>query len=171
MPQEPTPTHHRRSIRLKGYDYSQSGAYYITLVAQARLCLFGEIQDGSLLPSPYGLIVEATWHDLEKRYPYLTCDAWIVMPNHVHGILVYDEINQNKDVLAVDHPIKPLGQIIGAFKTMSTKQINLQRGTPGAQVWQRNYYEHIIRSETDWKHIREYIAMNPLQWSTDHEHP
>ncbi len=165
------PTHNRRSIRLKGFDYTQPGAYFITLVTQDRACLFGDIQDGCMLPSPEGIIVDETWHELEDRYPYLECDAWIVMPNHVHGILIYQEAPPYYSREAAGGPIKPLGQIVGAFKTMSTKRINLRRGTPGAVVWQRNYYEHIIRNDVEWSRIRQYIAMNPHRWAADNENP
>ena len=138
--------HHRRSIRLKGYDYSNAGAYFVTIVAWQREMLFGEIVDKEMVLNEFGQIVSEKWQWLETQYPYIELGAWIVMPNHFHGILV---INGRGGSRSAPTPIKckPLGGLIGAFKTVSTKQINLLRDTEGQAVWQRNYYEHIVRDE------------------------
>jgi REP element-mobilizing transposase RayT len=271
--------HHRRSIRLKGYDYSQPGAYFITLVAQDRACLFGDVVDGVMQMNEFGRIVAESWQWLAAQYEYVTLDAWVVMPNHLHGIIVITDrggdgggrgsdgggrggpppaptantptinvptanappdaptadaptinvpttnappdapaadaptinvptINAPPDAPTANTPItdaptasdinalpnadapaantpttpnvaggalpllvkrKTVGRLVGAFKTVSTKRINEQRGTPGAQVWQRDFYEHIIRNAAALARIRRYIVENPARWATDPE--
>ena len=182
--------HHRRSIRLKGYDYSQAGYYFVTICCYQKQCLFGEIVDGVMRLNQYGEIVAETYQWLSQRYPYLILEEWIIMPNHFHGIMVLTDkprrggsrtaptLNRN-DVVLTDKnlPINPelkqksLGRLIGVFKTISTKQINLIRNALGTPVWQRNYYEHIIRNEQSLNKIREYIINNPLSWQNDQLHP
>ncbi|MCL6613548.1 MAG: transposase [Firmicutes bacterium] len=178
--------HHRRSIRLKGYDYSQPGVYFVTICTQNRECLFGEVVDGVMRLGVYGQIVAETWQWLAAQYSsYITLDEWVVMPNHLHGIIVirdsydgigdsnitglYDGSRRGGSRTAPTGIHKPLGRIIGAFKTVSTKRINELRGTPGMVIWQRNYYEHIIRDEESLKRIRQYILDNPLHWYFDKE--
>ncbi|MGK7952752.1 MAG: transposase [Xenococcaceae cyanobacterium] len=188
--------HHRRSIRLPGYDYSQTGFYFVTICCYQRQCLFGDIVDGFMRLNQYGEIVAETYQWLSQRYPYLILDEWIIMPNHFHGIMVITDqprrgssrtaptgyvaptLTRNDIVLTDKNlPInpelkrKPLGRLIGAFKTVSTKQINLIRNSPGTPVWQRNYYEHIIRNEELLNKIREYIINNPVSWQNDQLHP
>ena len=155
--------HHRRSIRLPGYDYAQAGAYFITIVCKDR-----ELQ----LEEPASRdAVEQSWQWLAAQYTYVELDEYVVMPNHLHGIIVIED-----SVGAVREPPllrarKPLGRLIGAFKTVSTKRINRIKDTPGHAVWQRNYYEHIIRSEAELSRIRQYISENPARWSDDSENP
>ena len=188
--------HHRRSIRLKNYDYSQAGYYFVTICCYQRQCLFGDIVNSLMQLNQYGEIVEQTYQWLSQRYPYLILDEWIIMPNHFHGIIVITNTScrgrsrttptaknvptlTRNDVILTDKnlPInpelkrKPLGRLIGTFKTVSTKNINLIRNTTGTPVWQRNYYEHIIRNETALNKIREYIINNPLSWEDDQLHP
>jgi len=123
----------------------------------------------------YGLAAALTLEWLKDQYAYVDLDEWIVMPNHIHAIIL---INR-EDVGAVREPpvqgpqekIKPLGSLIGAFKTVSSKRINQMRGTPGTMVWQRNYYEHVIRSENELESIRSYICHNPQGWLSDPENP
>lgn len=175
--------HHRRSIRLKGYDYSQAGFYFVTLCCYKRQCLFGEIIDGVMQLNQYGGIVAETYNWLSFRYPYVHLDEWIIMPNHFHGIIVLTDkscrgISRNAPTINTQHQLinsepkrKPLGRLIGAFKTVSTKNINLIRNAPGTLVWQRNYYEHIIRNEKSLNKIRQYIINNPSSWHHDQLHP
>jgi REP element-mobilizing transposase RayT len=180
--------HHRRSIRLKGYDYTRAGAYFVTLVAQGRECLFGEIAADAMALNEYGQIVAETWEWLAAQYPYVELDEWIVMPNHLHGmIVIMDDIEAAQPVGAIrvgairESPLpegkapaqkrKPLGRLVGAFKTVSAKRINGLRGTPGVPVWQRNYYERIIRNERELDATRRYIIQNPLRWALDRENP
>ncbi len=158
--------HHRRSIRLKGYDYSQIGVYFITIVAQGRLCLFGDVVDGEMRLNDAGRLVVNAWEWLATRHSYVELDSYIVMPNHLHGVIVI-----TGDSRIAPTKRKPLGRLVGMFKTVTTKQINLDRGTPGQLLWQRNYYEHVIRNDEEWDRVREYIASNPMRWETDVENP
>jgi putative transposase len=164
--------HHRRSIRLQGYDYSQAGAYFVTIVAWQRELLFGEIVNGEMILNDFGKIVSEKWQWLETQYEYVELGAWIIMPNHHHGILVIHD-GRGDSRIAPTLPIKhkPLGGLIGAFKTVSTKHINLLRDTEGQVVWQRNYYEHIIRNEQEMDRITRYIQSNPSAWMDDDENP
>ena len=170
--------HHRRSIRLKGYDYSQAGAYFVTLVTWQRECLFGEIvngeipQGGDVILNDFGKIVSEKWQWLETQYEYVELGSWVVMPNHFHGILViHDDRRGGSRPAPTPIKHKPLGGLIGAFKTVSSKHINLLRRTDGIPVWQRNYYEHIIRNEREMDRISRYIESNPLRWDDDDENP
>jgi len=167
--------HHRRSIRLKGYDYTQAGAYFVTICTQDRMCLFGEIVDGEMRLNDAGEIVAWTWHDMPNHISNVQLDAFVVMPNHVHGIIVITD-----PVVAVvvgagsePAPTKSYGlpEIVRQFKTFSARRINDLRGTQGTPVWQRNYYEHIIRDEESLNRIREYILNNPSRWEMDQENP
>ncbi|MCE9645561.1 MAG: transposase [Chloroflexi bacterium] len=162
--------HHRRSIRLQGYDYSQAGAYFVTIVAWRREMLFGDIVDGEMGLNDFGKIVSEKWRWLETQYEYIELGAWVVMPNHFHGILIIHDVGRGGSRSApAPAKRKSLGGLIGAFKTVSTKQINLLRNTEGQIVWQRNYYEHIIRNEREMGRITRYIEVNPLRWADDEE--
>jgi putative transposase len=176
MPYDPN-KHHRRSIRLKGYDYTQAGAYFVTIVTQDRECLFGEVVEGEMRVNPFGEIVAWAWNDLPNHNPHVELDAFVVMPNHVHGIvLIVDDLvgagSEPAPTMAmVTTRRHGLPEIVRQFKTFSARRINARRGTPGATVWQRNYYEHIIRNDHSLQRIREYIATNPLRWHLDVENP
>ncbi len=163
--------HHRRSIRLRGYDYSQAGAYFITICTHNRECLFGAVGAGSkpalssikpaqspdsMVLNEYGEIVKDTWEDLINHVDGIELDAFGIMPNHVHGVIVF--IGAGKHTLS---------EIVRQLKTFSARRINRKRGSQGLPVWQRNYYEHIIRNEDDLARIREYIANNPANWQSD----
>ncbi len=178
----------RRSIRLKGYDYSQPGAYFVTIVTQDRACLFGAVVDGAMRLNAFGEIVTWTWYDLPNHAPNVALDAFVVMPNHVHGIVVITDlptitagagsepVPTDRNIAAVTAAAMAvkryaLPEIIRQFKTFSARRINQHRGTPGAPVWQRNYYEHIIRNEESLNRIRQYIADNPQCWAGEREHP
>lgn len=165
----------RRSIRLKEHNYASPGGYFVTLCAESRKCLFGKVVDGTVEPSPFGQVVSECWEWLAQRFGHVALDAWVVMPNHLHGIiLLRDGIHEGGSRTAPTiqpTTAKPLGRLIGAFKTASTKRINLMRGTPGAKLWQRNYDEHIVRNEKDLRMVRQYIAENPIHWEEDEENP
>lgn len=168
--------HHRRSIRLKGYDYTQAGVYFVTICVQGGLCLLGNIVDGEMICNPAGDMVHKTWHDLPDRYPHIELDAFIVMPNHVHGIIVITGDHIGDSETGMGHGKPTLGRIIGAYKSISTN--GYIRGVkqddwepfPG-RFWQRNYYERIIRNERALNAIRQYIAGNPASWPDDQLHP
>ncbi len=164
----------RRIIRLQGYDYSQPGAYFVTICVQNRECLFGDVRRGKMVLNELGEIVAESWQWLERQYEHVEMDEWVVMPNHLHGIMVIKDCRGGSRTAPTgsDQPKrKPLGRLIGAFKTVSTKRVNEIQNTPGAKLWQRNYYEHIIRSEEDLKRIRTYLAQNPAKWEFDRENP
>jgi REP element-mobilizing transposase RayT len=155
--------HHRRSIRLKGYDYSLAGAYYITNVSHGRECLFGDIQNSEMRLNRIGQIVRCAWFDLPRHYPYVELGTFCIMPNHVHMIIILNDKPSPKR--------QPLSEIIRAFKSFSAKRINAIRKTPGIPVWQRNFYEHIIRSSDEHSRIHLYIENNPADWMNDDENP
>lgn len=167
--------HRRRSIRLRGYDYSQPGAYFVTIVTHDRECLFGEIVEGQMRLSPYGRIATEEWARTADVRTNVVLDTFAVMPNHIHGIIIITGRGT-----AAPCPYEPafgksiphaLPTIIGQIKSITTKRINIIRDTPGLPVWQRNYYEHVIRNDHELDRIREYIANNPMQWAMDLENP
>ena len=165
--------HHRKSIRLKGYDYSSPGAYFVTLCTANRDCVFGQVVDGELLLNQYGNIVNECWQWLEEQYSCVKLDEMILMPNHLHGIIILEDNCRGDSRIAPTDNFerKSLGRLIGAFKTVSTKKINLIRNSSDTILWQRNYYERIIRDEDELNQIREYIACNPLKWIDDKDNP
>lgn len=175
--------HHRRSIRLKDYDYSQAGAYFITLCTAGRECLFGEIVDGDMHLNPAGRMVQNVWDELPMHYPGIEIDAGVVMPNHLHGITVINSVGAtprgHPDLGQARGPAPTglsLPDVVHRFKTMTTKRYIdgvRQLGWLGfsGRLWQRNYYEHIIRDEASLTRIREYITNNPRQWALDRENP
>ena len=171
--------HHRRSIRLKGYDYSQAGAYFITVCTHNRECLFGSVGADSKpaldsRPAPatqmalneYGEIVQYTWDDLVNHIEGIELDAFVIMPNHFHGIIVIDN-RAGLEQRAGLEPAPTLSEIVRQLKTFSARRINKIRDTQGVLVWQRNYYERVIRDENELNRVREYIANNPANWLTD----
>lgn len=214
--------HHRRSIRLKGYDYSTAGAYFFTICAYGRECLFGEITDGVPRLNQCGEIIRSTWAGLPEYFPTITIDAWVIMPNHFHGIImIRDHVADRHarcDTRAIvgagssrpfdktkiqimgkeirgdgeseagqtmggkkseggdkeggkTPPLRrhrpTIGQVVGYFKYQSTKRINMVRDNPSVPVWQRNYYERVLRDEDDLDAARQYIINNPLRWGLD----
>lgn len=165
--------HHRRSIRLQGYDYSSAGAYFVTLCTHNKECLFGSItNDEKMQLNSLGKSIVTSWQWLVKQYAYVDLDEWVVMPNHMHGIIIIAD-NLGSQATSTDQR-KSLGELIGAFKAVSTKHINIIRNTPSKQLWQRNYWEHVVRNEQTLNNIREYIVNNPTQWKFDQlnlEHP
>jgi REP element-mobilizing transposase RayT len=167
--------HHRRSIRLKGYDYTQCGAYFVTICTWRRGILFGAVVDGAMILNENGRLVQSVWEDLPNHYTNVALDAFVVMPNHVHGIIILN--NGGNDVGAGLKPaptpahIHGLPEIVRALKTFTARRINELHKSPGAPVWQRNYYEHIIRNEADWRRIFDYIQNNPACWQEDQLHP
>jgi len=183
--------HHRRSIRLKHYDYTSEGAYFVTLCAHLHQCLFGEIVEGKHFEKDVrlnvlGQIAEQEWLKTPSIRPDILLDAFVIMPNHVHGIIIMTSLDENGVVGArrrlaptATHqpsafgrpPAQSLSSAIGAFKSIVARRINVLRSTPGGLLWQRNYYEHIIRNELDLERIRTYIANNPARWGEDEYNP
>ena len=165
--------HRRRSIRLNDYDYGQSGAYFVTVCTKNRECLFGEVVDGAMRSNELGRAAADSWEWLGRQYEQISLDAWVIMPNHLHGVIILDDLRKGGSRTAPTAGIKTktLGRVVGAFKTVSTKKINIVRGTPAVPVWQRNYYEHVIRSEDELHRIQTYIENNALKWDMDQENP
>jgi putative transposase len=169
--------HNRQSIRLPGYDYSQVGAYYITICARDRECLFGDVVDRRMQLNQAGLIIQSVWDGLPQFYDGIELDAFVVMPNHIHGVIVIDKpVGPIHESPLYAGPVVQrrrmlLAKIVGRLKMVSAKQINTLRGSSGQPLWQRNYYEHIIRDDGSLNRIRQYIADNPAQWEFDHENP
>ena len=187
--------HRRRSIRLKGYDYRQPGAYFVTICTYQRELLF---EDPVLRHA-----AESRWQRIPRHFPHVQLDTWVVMPNHIHGILVFaedarrGEASPATDSKAKPHPanaaspldettsgdasplprptggVSPgsLGAVVGNFKAVTARRINDLRRTPGIPVWQRNYYEHIVRNERTLNAIRQYITDNPARWGCDRYNP
>ncbi|HUK56276.1 MAG TPA: transposase [Nitrospiria bacterium] len=163
--------HHRRSIRLKGYEYSRTGAYFVTVCVKNRECLFGDIFDGRMVLNDAGRIVERVWKDLPARFPSVELDAFALMPNHVHGILALVGAGlalPDKQGAASSAPT--LGDVVRTFKSMSAIRVNRLLSCSGQPFWQRNYYEHIIRNDDELNRTREYIQGNPANWSMDENH-
>ena len=173
MPYDPA-RHHRRSIRLQGYDYSQPGAYFITIVAATRQPWFGEVHLGTLQLNAAGKMVVAEWQLLAERFPHIELDAFVVMPDHLHGIIVIIEGPSPAPAPGDSAPRGTMpgsiGRIVQAFKSLTTNayiRAVEQHGWqpfPG-RLWQRNYHERVIRSERQLQNTREYIASNPLRWA------
>jgi REP-associated tyrosine transposase len=166
--------HHRRSVRLKEYDYAQPGAYFVTLVAYNRQCIFGQFVNGDIALSEFGQIVSEEWNRSAAIREEIELDAFIVMPNHIHGIVIITNRSvgaTGRSPLLAGPPKHSLGAFIAGLKSAATKRINEIRSTPGLPIWQRNYYEHIIRDEESLDRIREYVLTNPAGWETDPENP
>jgi REP element-mobilizing transposase RayT len=201
--------HHRRSIRLRGYDYAQAGAYFFTICEVNRECIFGDIVGGEMRPNQFGEIVLKWWNELPNYYPPVQLDEFAVMPNHLHGIIVIANVGAgsprlNNDSSRPDNDSprpnndssrlnigasrdegqpdkgrgdpaptekRTLGQLVGYFKFQITKEINQIRDGGYANLFQRDYYEHIIRNEREWNVIAEYIRNNPANWPADLDNP
>ena len=158
-------------MRLKGFDYSLPGAYFITVITHQRECLFGEVVDGEMRVNQFGNIVERTWMDLPTHYPQVTLEAFVVMPNHVHGIVVINDFSRGgSETLPYKMMQHGLPEIVRAFKSFSARRINLVKNTHGVAVWQRSFYDHIIRDDRDCRNIWEYIQVNPQKWQEDQLH-
>ena len=171
--------HHRRSIRLQRYDYSQNGAYFVTVCTQNRECLFGNIENGQMLVNDAGKIVCQCWQDMPSHFPHVVCDVFVIMPNHIHGILfIVDTVGANVGAKNFS-PLQPgqrpsgtsktIGSIVRGFKIGVTKW--MRQNTLVQNVWQRNYFEHIIRDDGELNRIRQYILDNPAKWDMDRNNP
>ena len=176
--------HHRRSIRLKGYDYSQPGAYFVTVCVHQRQCLFGNVVDGQIQLNQYGAIIAEEWQRSSVIRQEIELDAWVVMPNHFHGIVIINSVGANHgncvgangrsplhDYARPRMKPKSLSSLMAGFKSIATKKINILRDAHGTKLWQRNYYEHIIRNQDGMDKIRQCIINNPMSWSIDQLHP
>jgi putative transposase len=182
--------HHRKSIRLKEYDYSQAGFYFITICIQDKKCLFGNISSSGMLLNDFGIVAYNQWQKLPERYANITLDVFQIMPNHIHGIIIINEpVGAG---LAPAHggnaagngefaggatragasPAPTIGNIVGAYKSLVAKQcLEIFKQKHPAEMmgklWQRDYYEHIIPDERSHRQIAGYIINNPQNWKED----
>jgi putative transposase len=164
----------RRSVRLRGYDYRQAGAYFVTVCTRARECLFGSVLNCEMQVNDIGRTAWLVWEELPKKFTDITLDAFTVMPNHIHGIIVV-----GAQFIAPNHPTSAqkgamnraptLGEIVRTYKAASTRLI--RRTVNSGFAWQRNYYEHVIRDDQSLERIRDYIVNNAARWAEDEEHP
>ncbi|MFA5374195.1 MAG: transposase [Dehalococcoidia bacterium] len=165
--------HHRHSMRLQGYDYTREGAYFVTVGMRDRACLFGDISDGKMILNEAGMMAEKHWRDIPAHFPHIELDEFVVMPNHVHGIIVINCRGTACRAPTAERFGKPVAgsvpTIIRSFKSAVTKW--MRQNTPVYNVWQRNYYEHIIRDDASLNLIRQYIMDNPSRWAEDEENP
>ena len=212
----------RRAMRLRGYDYSQPGAYFVTTCVQHRKCLFGTIIDGKMRLNETGQVVVECWNRIPQHFPSVELRESVIMPNHMHGIIAWDitetrtphspkDTNNRRGEVPSPNKTKPtrrgevpspaldkeyrrgevpsphppkapntrrgevpspaLGKIVAYFKYQSTKHINQRHNRPGTRIWQRDYYDHIIRDDEDLQRLRQYIQNNPMKWELDQLHP
>ncbi len=172
--------HHRKSIRLKDYDYSQEGAYYVTIVTYHRDCLFGEVMNGEMILNEYGKIADECWRAIPEHFPHVELGAHVIMPNHAHGIIaITDDARRGAAMLRPydnnDNPHKinvtpgSLGAIVRSYKSAVSYRIHKELNATG--IWQRNYYDHIIRDEKDLQSKTDYIEANPMLWDEDDDNP
>ena len=166
--------HHHHSIRVKGYDYTQPGGYFITIVTYHRDLLFGKILNDEMQLNDLGKFAEECWRAIPEHFPNVELGTHIVMPIHVHGIVVisagrgtiYRAPTQERFQKPV---VGSIPTIIRTFKAAVTRRIGREHN--GMGIWQRNYYEHIIRNDEDWDRIHRYIEANPSIWADDEENP
>ncbi|CAD5930987.1 putative protein HI_0554 [Planktothrix tepida] len=197
MPYNPQ-IHHRRFIRLKGYNYTQPGGYFVTICTKEKQCLFGDIVQGEMRFNSLGAIAFNTWQQIPETFPHVELDYFVIMPNHIHGILIFHEILSDPQfpvgarrasplhrtslsqleisAKSTQQPHgaapKSLGAVVGWYKSSVSKLINRICNNSGqGLIWQRDYYEEIIRDERALNHIRKYIVENPARWDDDPEHP
>lgn len=180
--------HHRRSIRVQGYDYASARAYYVTIVTYQRDCLFGKIENEEMLLNDFGLIAEECWIAIPEHFPKVELGAYVIMPNHVHGIIVIRAdvppsnpgmIEEGRRGATLLRPyedqrkinVQPgsLGAIVRSFKSVVSYRLNKEHNVTG--IWQRSYYEHIIRDEKDLQNKTDYIEANPMLWDEDDNNP
>jgi REP element-mobilizing transposase RayT len=183
--------HHRCSIRLRNFDYASAGAYFVTICSQGRECLFGEVGDGVMAVNDAGLMVESVWSGLSERFSGIELDAFVIMPNHVHFILFLVgaplvgalssegalPFANEQNTRAGTRPVPTtVGDIVGAFKSVTTHEYSIgvtKSGWPQfpGRLWQRNYFERIIRNDKELDKFRSYILRNPDRWAEDEENP
>lgn len=159
MPYNPD-IHHRHTIRLREYDYSNEGLYFVTICTQDKRCLFGHIIDNAMVLNEVGKIIQQTLESLPERFDNIRIDNYVIMPNHIHAILVIMKQVEGCTV----------GQIVGTFKSLSYRRISdkyNEKGMGLGKLWQRNYYEHIIRNSGAYDKITDYILSNPERWAVD----
>ncbi|MYD09653.1 MAG: hypothetical protein F4X02_06385 [Chloroflexi bacterium] len=166
----------RRSLRLDGYDYRNTGVYFVTVCTHQKRCVFGKILNDSMIPNECGFVVKEEWKRAEILRSNVELDMFVLMPNHLHGLILLRDEQDDGQRSASDFAATPtsstlqagsLGAIIGQFKSVATKRIRRLNNPPDMPIWQRNYYESIIRTPVIWNRARDYIATNPMRWRED----
>ena len=142
----------RKSLRIRGYDYRRPGLYFVTIVTRRRRRILGQVIKGRVLLTSAGEAVQTAWRQIPEHCPGVTLDAFVVMPDHIHGILF------------LQRSLLTLGQVVCLFKSAASNAINRARGSPGAPVWQSSFYERIIHDDDAWRAVRRYIEHNPMKW-------
>ena len=186
------PRRTRRSSRLQGYDYAQAGAYFVTLCTHQRALLFGSVRGGAVMQSTAGVIAAERWAAIPQHHPHVALDAFVVMPNHIHGILVITDhlvgttpalsdtpanrVHSSDRVGPADRacPVPTtasLSTVIGSYKSGVTRRVRHTYNAPDLMVWQGRFYDHIIRHERALNNVRAYIQNNPARWTLDRYHP
>lgn len=167
------PTHRRNTLRHPAADYSDPGAYFITLCTLDRDPLFGEISNAEMHCNPFGAILWEVWNSLPTRYPQISIDTAIVMPDHLHGIIILHPVREVHEPPLQTHSqprrIMTIPLIVGYLKMNTAKRINAMRNTPGVPIWHRNYFDRILRDDLDYDTISEYILTNPHRWGIDQD--
>ena len=168
----------RNNNRIPQHDYSKPGHYFVTICTQNRREMFGAIINNQMILNNTGCMVNSWWRKMFVKYKNISMNAYIVMPNHIHGIIHIVGAGSPRpcDDIACDgigrgNRAPTIGHMVAYFKYQSTKQINKSRNTPGKQIWQRNYYDHIIRNDRSLYRTRQYIKTNPFTWEYDRENP
>ncbi|MDZ4185662.1 MAG: transposase, partial [Desulfuromonadales bacterium] len=169
--------HHRRSIRLQNYDYATAGAYFVTICAQGKECLFGTVVDGVMMENDAGRLVKSVWSGLPERFPGMELDAFVMMPNHFHFILflvgaplVGARSEEDQSRAPTSGAPTTVGEVVGAFKSLTTHEYTIGVAKsrwpafPG-RLWQRNYFERVIRNDAELEKFRDYILTNPARWA------
>lgn len=170
----------RKQNRLGGFDYSRDALYFVTSCVQDKACVFGEVVNEEMQLNGYGRIAERQWHWLSEQYPYVILHAFVVIPNHIHGILEIDRgvvVGTGRDLSALRpkdeaemlalplQKIKSLSELMGVYKTTTSRLIRadgLSKFT-----WQRSFHDHIIRNDKAYTHIKDYVLNNPERWQED----
>lgn len=167
--------YHRRSIRLPEYDYAYWGSFFITICTHQRETLLGEVVGGEMHLHEQGKIVSEEWDRSGELRSEVGLGPFVVMPNHVHGIVTIETVGAHGNAPSkrglIDRPRRSLATFVGGFKGAVTRRINSLRDAAGTPVWQRNFYEHIIRDQDDYNRIQAYIHDNPRRWAEDEYHP
>lgn len=164
---------HRKQLRLLGYDYKNVGSYFITICTENRRCLFEKVVDGEMIMNDVGKMIYEVWSGLPSRYPGVQMDFFVIMPNHIHAIVFLGAVDQG---YKSDYTMISLSDLVRNFKTYTASRYSQgvkKNGWPNfsKRLWQRNYYEHIIRNENSLEKIQQYINENPMRWNDDEDNP
>lgn len=167
----------RRSVRLHGFDYAQTGRYFITICAFEKLCLFGRIENEMFVPSPLGSIARRCWLAIPSHFSHVLTDAFVIMPNHMHGILLITGGHGNAVPLqglqreAFQAPVSgSIPTIVRSFKAAATRDARVYVKQPDLKLWQRGYFERVLRNDKEFSYAARYVLENPQRWHLDQLH-